>query len=170
MFWADFDNFWTDFGLILATYPEAALDGAINIRSGTKRQIDAPSDRPLEHQIGTRNQIEKIDQTPDRQILSDRPGKDDKRTCIIAPSKSRLGLPRWDMLGSCQGGTCSGHAKVGHARDMLVCLCVPLGCSLGSVATLPRSPPDMAAACRGVDSQDLATILDPFRVIFDDLV
>ena len=59
--------------LILATYPEAALDGTINIRSGTKRQIDAPSDRPLEHQIGTRNQIEKIEQTPDRQMLSDRP-------------------------------------------------------------------------------------------------
>ena len=75
MFWADFDNFWTDFGLILATYPEAALDGTINIRSGTKRQIDAPSDRPLEHQNGTRNQIEKIDQTSDRQILSDRPDK-----------------------------------------------------------------------------------------------
>ena len=27
----------------------------------------------------------------------------------------------------------------------------------------------MAAACPGVDSQDLATILDPFRVIFADL-
>ena len=27
----------------------------------------------------------------------------------------------------------------------------------------------MAAACPGVDSQDLATILDPFRVIFVDL-
>ena len=27
----------------------------------------------------------------------------------------------------------------------------------------------MAAACPGVDSQDLATILDPFRAIFDDL-
>ena len=27
----------------------------------------------------------------------------------------------------------------------------------------------MAAACRGVYSQDLATILDPFRVIFVDL-
>ena len=27
----------------------------------------------------------------------------------------------------------------------------------------------MAAACPGVDSQDLATILDPFRVIFGDL-
>ncbi len=60
------------FGLIL-TYPEAALDGTINIRSGTKRQIDAPSDRPLEHQNGTRNQIEKIDQTSDRQILRDWP-------------------------------------------------------------------------------------------------
>ena len=55
----------TNVGLILATSPEAALD--------TKRQIDAPSDRPLEHQNGTRNQIEKIDQTSDRQILSDRP-------------------------------------------------------------------------------------------------
>ena len=73
MFWVDFDNFGTDFGLILATYPVAALDGTINIRSGTKRQIDAPSDRPLEHENGTRNQIEKIDQTSDRQILSDRP-------------------------------------------------------------------------------------------------
>ena len=27
----------------------------------------------------------------------------------------------------------------------------------------------MAAACQGVDSQDLATILDPFRTIFDNL-
>ena len=27
----------------------------------------------------------------------------------------------------------------------------------------------IAAACPGVDSQDLATILDPFRVILDDL-
>ena len=27
----------------------------------------------------------------------------------------------------------------------------------------------MAAACPGVDSQVLATILDPFRTIFDDL-
>ena len=27
----------------------------------------------------------------------------------------------------------------------------------------------MAAACPGVDSQDLATILDPFRAIFADL-
>ena len=27
----------------------------------------------------------------------------------------------------------------------------------------------MAAACPGVDSQDLATILDPFRAIFVDL-
>ena len=27
----------------------------------------------------------------------------------------------------------------------------------------------MAAACRGVDSQDLATILDPFQAIFTDL-
>ena len=27
----------------------------------------------------------------------------------------------------------------------------------------------MAAACRGVDSQDLATILDPFGAIFVDL-
>ena len=27
----------------------------------------------------------------------------------------------------------------------------------------------MAAACPGVDSQDLATILDPLRVIFADL-
>ena len=27
----------------------------------------------------------------------------------------------------------------------------------------------MAAACRGVDSQVLATILDPFRIIFADL-
>ena len=27
----------------------------------------------------------------------------------------------------------------------------------------------MAAACPGVDSQDLATILDSFRSIFDDL-
>ena len=27
----------------------------------------------------------------------------------------------------------------------------------------------MAAACPGVDSHDLATILDPFRVIFADL-
>ena len=27
----------------------------------------------------------------------------------------------------------------------------------------------MAVACPGVDSQDLATILDPFRVIFVDL-
>ena len=27
----------------------------------------------------------------------------------------------------------------------------------------------MVAACQGVDSQDLATILDPFRTIFDDL-
>ena len=27
----------------------------------------------------------------------------------------------------------------------------------------------MAAACPGFDSQDLATILDPFRTIFDDL-
>ena len=27
----------------------------------------------------------------------------------------------------------------------------------------------MVAACPGVNSQDLATILDPFRVIFDDL-
>ena len=28
---------------------------------------------------------------------------------------------------------------------------------------------EMAAACLGVDSQDLGTILDPFRTIFDDL-
>ena len=28
---------------------------------------------------------------------------------------------------------------------------------------------EMAAACPGVDSQDLATILDPFRAIFVDL-
>ena len=27
----------------------------------------------------------------------------------------------------------------------------------------------MAVACQGVDSQDLATILDPFRTIFADL-
>ena len=27
----------------------------------------------------------------------------------------------------------------------------------------------MAAACQGVDSQDLATILEPFGTIFDDL-
>ena len=27
----------------------------------------------------------------------------------------------------------------------------------------------MAAACSGVDSQDLATVLDPFRAIFADL-
>ena len=40
--------------------------------------------------------------------------------------------------------------------------------------TQPICPPfwpifEMAAACRGVDSQVLATILDPFRGIFDDL-
>ena len=28
---------------------------------------------------------------------------------------------------------------------------------------------EMAVACPGVDSQDLGTILDPFRTIFDDL-
>ena len=28
---------------------------------------------------------------------------------------------------------------------------------------------EMAAACQGVDSQDLATILEPFRAIFVDL-
>ena len=28
----------------------------------------------------------------------------------------------------------------------------------------------MVAACQGLDFQDLATILDPFRTIFDDLM
>ena len=38
-----------------------------------------------------------------------------------------------------------------------------LGCGTG-----PKGE-KMAAACLGVDSQDLATILDPFWVIFADL-
>ena len=42
-----------------------------------------------------------------------------------------------------------------------------LGVDLGR-GTGPRGE-KMAAACPGVDSQDLATILDPFRAIFGDL-
>ena len=42
-----------------------------------------------------------------------------------------------------------------------------LGVDLGR-GTGPRGE-KMAAACPGVDSQDLATILDPFRTIFVDL-
>ena len=42
-----------------------------------------------------------------------------------------------------------------------------LGVDLGR-RTSPRGE-KMAAACPGVDSRDLATILDPFREIFVDL-
>ena len=42
-----------------------------------------------------------------------------------------------------------------------------LGVDLGR-GTGPRGE-KMDAACPGVDSQDLATILDPFRTIFADL-
>ena len=41
-------------------------------------------------------------------------------------------------------------------------------CSVLGHGTGPRGQ-KMAAACPGVDSQDLATILDPFRAIFVDL-
>ena len=54
-----------------------------------------------------------------------------------------------------------------HSRGRLIGSLGYILADLGR-GTGPRGE-KMAAACPGVDSQDLATILDPFRAIFADL-
>ena len=63
-------------------------------------------------------------------------------------------------------GACRSHGKsITPARDPKQAVSFFFG---GGRGIGPRGL-EMAAACPGVDSQDLATILDPFRIIFADL-
>ena len=65
-------------------------------------------------------------------------------------------------------GTLLGDGQgIGGSPDPKQAICSSF-CRIFGRGTGPRGE-KMAVACWGTDSQDLATILDPFRVIFADL-
>ena len=87
---------------------------------------------------------------------------DEKNDASIVARKSTIMLVVLLQYGNARRSLTNSTGGA-HKRAMFDLFCRIWGRGSG-----PRGE-KMAVACPGVDSQVLATILDPFRVIFDDL-